>query len=62
MGLGEMEWGDVDKIGLAQDRDKWKALVKVVMNLWVPYNAGKFLSGCTSGGLSSVLGCIELIS
>jgi hypothetical protein len=36
MGLGELEWGSVDWIGLAQDRDKWRALVNVVMNLPVP--------------------------
>jgi hypothetical protein len=29
-------WGDVDWIGLAQDRDKWKAVVIAVMNLVVP--------------------------
>jgi hypothetical protein len=31
MGSGGMDW-----FGLAQDKDKWKALVIVVMNLWVP--------------------------
>jgi hypothetical protein len=31
--LGEIEWGDVDWIDLAQDRDQWKAFVKAVMNL-----------------------------
>jgi hypothetical protein len=36
MGLGEVGCGDVDWIGMAQDRDKWKALVHAVMNLWVP--------------------------
>jgi hypothetical protein len=34
---------------LAQNRDKWWALVKTVLNLWVPYNAGKFLSDSTTG-------------
>jgi hypothetical protein len=34
--LVEVGWGDVDCIGLAQDRDKWRALVNAVMNLWVP--------------------------
>jgi hypothetical protein len=36
MDLGEIGWGDMDWIGLAQDRDKWRALVNAVMNLWVP--------------------------
>jgi hypothetical protein len=29
-------WGDVDWIGLAQDRDRWRALVNSVLNLRVP--------------------------
>jgi hypothetical protein len=34
--LLETSRGDVDWIGLDQDRDKWRALVKAVMNLRVP--------------------------
>jgi hypothetical protein len=34
--LLEIGWGSVDSIGLVQDRDKWRALVNVVMNLRVP--------------------------
>jgi hypothetical protein len=34
--LGKIGWGSVDLIGLAQDRDKWRALVNWVMNLRVP--------------------------
>jgi hypothetical protein len=36
MGLLEICWGSVDWIGLAQDRDKWRALVNAVMNVRVP--------------------------
>jgi hypothetical protein len=36
MDLVEMGWGDVDWIGLAQDRDRGRALVNSVLNLWVP--------------------------
>jgi hypothetical protein len=36
MDFGEIGWGGVDWIGLAQDRDNWRALVKEVMNLRVP--------------------------
>jgi hypothetical protein len=32
----EVGWGDVEWIGLAQDRDGWRALVNSVLNLWVP--------------------------
>jgi hypothetical protein len=36
MDLGEMGFGDVDWIRMAQDRDRWRALVNTVMNLRVP--------------------------
>jgi hypothetical protein len=42
-----MYWIDV-----AQDSNQWRALVNIVMNLQVPWNAGKFLHGCTIGGFS----------
>jgi hypothetical protein len=40
--LGEIGWDGMDWVDLAQDRDQWRALVNTVMNLWVPYNPGKF--------------------
>jgi hypothetical protein len=36
MDLRKVDWGDVDWIGLAKDKNRWRALVNVVMNLWVP--------------------------
>jgi hypothetical protein len=37
MDLGEVAgWGVVDWIGLAKDRNRWRALVNSVMNLQVP--------------------------
>jgi hypothetical protein len=34
--LREIEWDGIDWIDLAQDRDKYRALVNTVMNLRVP--------------------------
>jgi hypothetical protein len=36
MDLREVGWRGADWIDLAQDRDKWRAVVYTVMNLWVP--------------------------
>jgi hypothetical protein len=35
MDIGEVQWGDVDWIGLAQDRNRLRALENSVMNLHV---------------------------
>ena len=45
MDLREVRGGrGMDWIGLAHDTDRWRALVKAVMNLQVPQNAGYFLT------------------
>jgi hypothetical protein len=52
MDLREIGWDGMVWIDLAQNRDQWRALMNTVMNLPVPQNAGKFLSGCTICGIS----------
>jgi hypothetical protein len=42
--LREVGCGDVDWIDLAQERERWQALVTAVMNIQFPYNAGNFLT------------------
>jgi hypothetical protein len=44
MDLREIDFGDVDWIHLAQDRDRRRAVVNTVMNLRVSLNAGNFLT------------------
>jgi hypothetical protein len=36
MYLRETGWGGIDWIDMAQDKDQWRALVNMVINLWVP--------------------------
>jgi D-Tyr-tRNAtyr deacylase len=57
MGLEETGSGGVDWIGLAQDRNRRRALVNSVLNLRVLCNAGKL-----SSGIRVVLSSILLVS
>jgi hypothetical protein len=36
MDFGEIGWGGMDWVGLVQDREKWRALVKAAMNIRAP--------------------------
>jgi hypothetical protein len=36
MDVVEVGWEGMDWIDMAQDRDRWRAVVNAVMNLWVP--------------------------
>jgi hypothetical protein len=37
-------WGGMDWIDLAQDRDRWRALLNAVTSLRIPQNLGNFLT------------------
>jgi hypothetical protein len=50
MNFVEVGWDDVDWIGLAHDRDRWRALVNSVLNL---LETGKLSSVLTTRDLSS---------
>jgi hypothetical protein len=36
MDVREVGWGIIDWIDLAEDRDRWRAVVNAVMNFWIP--------------------------
>ena len=52
MDLQEVGLGNEDWIRLAQDRDRWRALVSAVRNLRVQYNAGNFSTSCKLASFS----------
>jgi hypothetical protein len=46
MDIQEVGGGCGDWMELAQDRERWRALVSTVNNFRVPKNAGNFLTSC----------------
>jgi hypothetical protein len=44
MDLREVGWEDMDRINMAKDRDRWRAVVNAVMNPRVAQNVGNFLT------------------
>jgi hypothetical protein len=44
MALREIDWGTVDLIQLTQDRDRWLALVNMVMNLRIVASRSELVS------------------
>ena len=51
MDLEEVGRGCGDWMELAQDRDRWRALVSTLMNFRVPQNAGNFSIRCKTSQL-----------
>jgi len=60
----EIGWDRIDWTDLAADSNKWQGAVNVVMNLWIPQNAGEILTTlaavCSQAGLCSIdlVGCL----
>jgi hypothetical protein len=42
--LKEAGYQELDWINSARDRKQWRALVETVMNIWILYKAGNFLT------------------
>jgi hypothetical protein len=57
----EIGWGGVDWIGLAEDRDKWRALLNAVMNFGLHKMRGNYRVATPFIASRVVLSSIELV-
>jgi hypothetical protein len=62
MDLEEIGWGGVDWIGLAQDKENWRALMNTVMNLRIRKMLGNYRVASQLVASRVVLSSIELVS
>jgi hypothetical protein len=62
MDLGEVGWGNVDWIGLAQDRNRWRVLVNSVMNFGFHKMLGNYRVASQLVASRVVLSSIELVN
>jgi hypothetical protein len=62
MDLREVGWGDVDWIGLAQDRNRWRDLVNVVINFRFHKMLGNYQVTTQLVASQVMLSSIELIN
>jgi hypothetical protein len=64
MALQAVEWGSMDWIDLAQDTDRWRDLVNVVMNIRFPQNAKNLLTSWRAVSFSRriLLHIVNLVS
>jgi len=52
MDLGKIGWEVVEWVHLAQNREQWRAIVSMVMNLRVPEKAENFLTNSVTVSFS----------
>jgi hypothetical protein len=54
MDIREIEWSGMDRNHLAQDRDQWRILVNMMINLRFPQSIEKLLSILSTGDFARV--------
>jgi hypothetical protein len=52
MDLQEVRWGGVDRIDMAQDRERWRALLNAVINIRVQQSVGNVYTSSIAARIS----------